>query len=76
MPRRPGTSPAAREATDSPDTSDTLVAKSARELRRLIGARELSPVELLEACIARIERLNPFVNAITATCFERDGATR
>lgn len=76
MPRRPGTSPAAREAIDSPDTSDTLVAKSARELRRLIGARELSPVELLEACIARIERLNPFVNAITATCFDRDGAAR
>jgi Asp-tRNA(Asn)/Glu-tRNA(Gln) amidotransferase A subunit family amidase len=44
---------------------------SAVELRRLIGARELSPVELLEACIARIERLNPFVNAITATCYER-----
>src|SRR5690349_775177 len=41
------------------------------ELRRLIGAREVSPVELLDACIARIERLNPFVNAVTATCFER-----
>ena len=43
----------------------------ATELRRMIGAREVSPVTLLEACIARIERLNPFVNAITATCFER-----
>ena len=48
-----------------------LVESSAVELRRLIGARQLSPVELLEACIARIERLNPFVNAITATCYER-----
>lgn len=44
---------------------------SAVELRRLIGARELSPVELLEACITRIEQLNPYVNAITATCYER-----
>jgi Asp-tRNA(Asn)/Glu-tRNA(Gln) amidotransferase A subunit family amidase len=50
---------------------DTLPETSAVELRRLIGARQLSPVELLDACIARIERLNPFVNAITATCFER-----
>ncbi|MDI3381871.1 amidase family protein [Xenophilus aerolatus] len=48
-----------------------LVETSAVELRRLIGARQLSPVELLEACIARIERLNPFVNAVTATCYER-----
>src|SRR5690606_16139433 len=51
------------------DTS--LAETSAVELRRLIGTRELSPVELLEACIDRIERLNPFVNAVTATCFER-----
>ena len=49
----------------------SLVETSATELRRLIGARQLSPVELLEACIARITQLNPFVNAITATCYER-----
>nr|WP_145550709.1 amidase family protein [Variovorax boronicumulans] len=48
-----------------------LVEQSAVELRRLIGARQLSPVELLEACIARIEQLNPFVNAVTATCYAR-----
>lgn len=48
-----------------------LVELSAVEQRRLIGARQLSPVELLEACIARIEQVNPFVNAVTATCFER-----
>lgn len=55
----------------SPASATTLVETSAVELRRLIGTRELSPVELLDACIDRIERLNPFVNAITATCFER-----
>ncbi len=49
----------------------SIAETSAVELRRLIGARQLSPVELLEACIARIEQLNPFVNAVTATCFER-----
>lgn len=49
----------------------SLVETSAVELRHLIGARQLSPVELLDACIARIEQLNPFVNAVTATCFER-----
>lgn len=48
-----------------------LVGKSAVELRRLIGSRHLSPVELLQACIERIEATNPFINAITATCFER-----
>lgn len=49
----------------------TLPELSAVELRRMIGAREISPVELLDACIERIERLNPQVNAVTATCFER-----
>jgi len=44
-----------------------LVALSAVELRRLIEARQVSPVELLEACIERIEAVNPFVNAVTAT---------
>ena len=48
-----------------------LVSLSAVELRRLIDARQVSPVELLEACIARIEAVNPFVNAVTATCFDR-----
>ncbi|MBL8310611.1 MAG: amidase [Burkholderiales bacterium] len=44
---------------------------SAVELRRLIGARQLSPVELMDACIARIEALNPAINAIAATDFAR-----
>lgn len=49
----------------------TLPERSAIELRRMIGTRQLSPVELMEACIARIEALNPGVNAIAATDFER-----
>lgn len=48
-----------------------ILSQSAVSLRRLIGRKALSPVELLEACIARIEAINPRVNAVTATCFER-----
>ena len=33
--------------------------------------KETTPAAVLEACIARIEQLNPLVNAVTATCFER-----
>ena len=44
---------------------------SAVEARRLIGEKKLSPVELLESCIARIETVNPRVNAVVATCYER-----
>ncbi len=36
------------------------------ELRRLIGRRELSPSELLDACLRRIEAVNPAVNAVVA----------
>src|SRR5215207_7039191 len=50
---------------------DELCALSAVEARRLIGTKELSPVELLEACIARIEQVNPAVNAVTATDLAR-----
>ena len=39
---------------------------SATEARRLMGERKLSPVELLESCIARIERTNAAVNSIVA----------
>lgn len=51
--------------------NEDLLALTAVDLRRRIGSREVSPVELLEACIARIARLNPAVNAVTATCYAR-----
>ncbi|HEY9567534.1 MAG TPA: amidase, partial [Thalassobaculum sp.] len=49
----------------------SLTALSAVELRRRIGTKAISPVELLEACIARIEALNPAVNAIAGRAFGR-----
>src|SRR5437763_2214357 len=44
------------------DASD-LCFTPATELGRLIDARELSPVELVDAVLRRIERLNPVLNA-------------
>ena len=39
--------------------------------RRLIGGKALAPSELLESCIARIEAIDPAVNAIPIRDFER-----
>jgi amidase len=39
---------------------------SASEARRLIGAKQLSPVELLNSCLSRIEKINPRLNGIVA----------
>src|ERR1043166_1221910 len=58
-----------KEETMSANTQ--LLGLSAVELRRRIGSKEISAVDLLEACIERIEQLNPAVNAMAATCFER-----
>jgi len=44
---------------------------SALTLRRMIGAREISPVELLASCRRRIERVNPRMNAFVTFCWER-----
>lgn len=40
-----------------------LLFTPALELRDMIAAKELSPVELVEACLARIEEVDPKVNA-------------
>lgn len=50
---------------------DDILSLSAVEQRRLIGSKALSPVELLEACLDRIETVNPRVNAVTAICHDR-----
>jgi amidase len=42
-----------------------LTFKPATELLGLMAAKELSPVELLEACLARIEALDGKINAFT-----------
>jgi amidase len=52
-------------------TTQNLLSLTAVEMRRRIGSKEISPVELLEAVIARIAALNPSVNAICATIYDR-----
>ncbi len=44
---------------------------TARDARALIGARQLSPVELLESCISRTEAVDHAVNAMVARDFDR-----
>jgi Asp-tRNA(Asn)/Glu-tRNA(Gln) amidotransferase A subunit family amidase len=50
---------------------DELSWASAHHLRSLIGARQLSPVELLEHCLARIEVLEPSLHAFITVAAER-----
>ena len=48
-----------------------LCDKTAIELRRLIGRKDVSPVELLESCITRIEATDGAVNAVVTRAFDR-----
>src|SRR5207245_1209639 len=41
-----------------------LADRSASELARLVAAREVSPVAVLEACLERVEKYNPILNAV------------
>src|SRR3989454_553903 len=43
---------------------EDLADRSATELARLVRSREVSPVEVIEACLARVERYSPAVNAV------------
>ncbi len=49
-----------------------IVDLTAVEQRRLIGARALSPVDLLDACLTRIEKLNGTLNAVVT--IDEEGA--
>jgi len=42
----------------------TLADLSAHEVARRVRTRELSPVEVLDACLARVEQVNPRINAV------------
>lgn len=52
-------------------TDDDLCFRTALDLSRLLRTRELSARELLEAHLARIERVNPAVNAIVTLVADR-----
>ena len=42
----------------------TLADRSASELAKLVRSREVSPVAVLDACLERLERFNPTLNAV------------
>jgi amidase len=44
---------------------------TAVQARRLIGSGELSPVELVDACLGQIDQVNPTVNAIVTRADDR-----
>src|ERR1019366_7917934 len=48
--------------------SEELCLKTALELRALIAARSASPVEIVEAVLSRIERLQPVLNCFITVC--------
>jgi amidase len=43
---------------------DSLALLSAAETAARVRSREVSPVEVVEACLARVERFNPALNAV------------
>ncbi|MCZ7024320.1 amidase family protein, partial [Salmonella enterica] len=51
---------------------------SAVQLAWLIRGKQISPVELIEQCIARLEQVQPLCNAMAVDLFEaaRDAARR
>jgi len=48
-----------------------ITSLSAVELRRHIGQKTLSPVEVLDAFVQQMNRVNPGINALCATDFDR-----
>ena len=45
-------------------TSESLALLPATEIARRVRAREVSPVEVLDACLAQVDRHNPALNAV------------
>jgi amidase len=50
--------------------ADELAYMSAAEIAERVRRRNLSPVEIVDACIERIERRNPTLNAFVFKGFE------
>lgn len=48
-----------------------IVRASATELAEMVRRRSLSPVEIVDECLRRIEELNPAVNAFVTVCADR-----
>ncbi|HYM71142.1 MAG TPA: amidase family protein [bacterium] len=58
-------------------SSHDLCWKPAQELARMIRAKDVSPVEVVDAVLARVERINPTVNAyVTVTADQARAAAK
>lgn len=53
-----------------PNPEPSLMDLDAVEQARMVRAGEVTAAELVEAAIARIEALDPSINAVTARCFD------
>ncbi len=64
---RPG-DPGSGDSTPPPDRSrrpgGEIPDLSAAEIRRRIDTGEISPIDVVEACLARVEAVNPALNAV------------
>ncbi len=70
-PGHPVPPPAAgHRSVESPPSSTDLADCTVAELLSLFAARTASPSEALEACLARIERVDPSVNSVMHVAFD------
>jgi len=51
--------------------SDDIIYKSATEIAALIRSKQVSALDVVKACYARIDAVNPKINAVVFTCRER-----
>ncbi len=58
-------------ACSAAESSDEMLFSSATRLAQMIREKKVSATEAVQAHIARIERVNPRLNAVVQTCFER-----
>ncbi|HEY0943703.1 MAG TPA: amidase [Opitutaceae bacterium] len=68
---RPTARAAAPAFATSSDPSTEIIWMSATKLAQLIREKKVSAVEAVDAYIARIEAVNPKLNAVCMPCFER-----
>lgn len=52
-------------------SDDTLIWKTATEIRDLLAKDEVSPLDLLDALETRVSEVEPKINALPTLCFER-----
>ena len=60
-----------RAAVVSTDPSTDLIAMSATKLAQLIREGQVSATDAVTAYVARIQKVNPKLNAVVQTCFDR-----